>query len=141
MEMAEFAHFLAAQSPVYATALAELRAGRKATHWMWFIFPQLQGLGASAMSRRFALGDLGEARAYLAHPVLGARLRECTAAVLDHRGQRTAHEIFSSPDDLKFRSSMTLFGLADPSEPLFRDALAHFYGGKPDPRTLALLGL
>src|SRR5579884_3906715 len=127
-----------AQSGVYQTALAELRAGRKQTHWMWFVFPQLAGLGFSAMAQRYAIGSLDQARAYLAHPVLGQRLRACTQAVLAEEG-RSAHEIFGGPDDLKFRSSMTLFAEAAPHEPLFWRALERFFGGEPDPRTLDLL--
>lgn len=133
------ARFLEAQARAYAVALAELRAGRKASHWMWFVFPQLAGLGRSPTAAFFALEDLGAARAYAAHPVLGARLREATAAMLAHRG-RSARAILGTPDDLKFRSSMTLFALALPGEPLFRAALAAFAGGRPDPLTLALLG-
>lgn len=106
---------------------------------MWFIFPQLAGLGRSEMARRYALSGLAEARAYLAHPVLGLRLRDCTAAVLKHP-DRTAHEVFGSPDDLKFRSCLTLFHAADPGEPLFADALALFYDGEGDAETLVRLG-
>ena len=104
-------HFVAAQDPVYAGVLAELRAGQKQRHWMWFIFPQLTALGRSDTARRFGLSGLGEARAYLGHPVLGPRLLECTGIVNGVSG-RSAHEIFGSPDDLKLRSSMTLFALA-----------------------------
>lgn len=134
-----FAHFLAAQEPVYPTVLAELRAGDKRTHWMWFIFPQLRALGRSERAIRFGLADLGEARAYFTHPVLGARLRECTELVLGVQG-RSAHDIFGSPDDLKFRSSMTLFGRAVSEEARFGEALARFFGGEEDPMTLDLLG-
>jgi len=132
-------HFVAAQDRVYAEVTAELRAGRKQTHWMWFIFPQLTGLGRSPMAERYGLADLTAARAYLAHAVLGPRLRSCTKLVNAVAG-RTAHEIFGSPDDLKFRSSMTLFARADPAEPAFRAALDRYYGGSEDPRTLARLG-
>ncbi len=132
-------HFVAAQDRVYAEVTAELRAGRKQTHWMWFIFPQLTGLGRSPMAERYGLADLTAARAYLAHAVLGPRLRSCTKLVNAVAG-RTAHEIFGSPDDLKFRSSMTLFARADPGEPAFRAALDRYYGGGEDPRTLARLG-
>src|SRR6187402_3110421 len=105
--------FVDAQQPVYTAVLAELRAGRKRSHWMWFVFPQLTGLGHSAMAHHYAIASLDEARSYLSHPVLGARLRECSALVLalDHR---SIHEIFGSPDDLKFHSSMTLFDRAEP---------------------------
>jgi uncharacterized protein (DUF1810 family) len=115
----------------------ELRAGRKRSHWMWFVFPQLKGLGSSAMAQHYGIGSLAEARAYLAHPVLGPRLRECCALMLAVP-DRSAHEILGSPDDLKFRSCLTLFALAAPQEALFRDGLARFYGGRMDPRTEAL---
>lgn len=130
--------FVDAQAGVYADALAELTAGRKRTHWMWFVFPQVAGLGLSPTAQLYAISGLDEARAYLAHPVLGPRLRECTAAVNAVQG-RTAHEIFGSPDDLKFRSSMTLFGEAAPREAAFREALVRYYAGQPDPRTLEIL--
>jgi uncharacterized protein (DUF1810 family) len=130
-----FAHFLEAQEPVYAQALAELRAGHKRSHWMWFIFPQIAGLGHSSMAQRFALRGLQEARHYLADPVLGARLREATAAVLLHTDKRL-HAIFGSPDDLKFVSSMTLFSRAAPQERLFSEALECFNAGEEDRATL-----
>jgi uncharacterized protein (DUF1810 family) len=130
--------FVEAQAGAYAAALAELRAGRKRSHWMWFIFPQIAGLGHSAMSQRFAIGSLAEARAYLDHPVLGARLRELVGVVLQH-GDRSAHEIFGSPDDLKFHSCLTLFDQMAPDD-VFAEGLAAFFAGKPDPRTLQLLG-
>lgn len=130
--------FLDAQDPVYAEVCAELRAGAKTTHWMWFIFPQLKALGRSSTAKYYGLESLDEARAYAAHPVLGARLRECAGLVLAHRGL-SAHQIFRSPDDLKFRSSMTLFARAAPDEPCFEAALAQYYGGEPDAATLALL--
>lgn len=136
-------HFIAAQEPVYAQALAELRGGHKQSHWMWFIFPQIAGLGQSPMAQRFALADLAAARAYLAHPVLGARLKECTQAILQHAPgtaePRTLSAILGYPDDLKFHSSMTLFHCAAPDEPLFAQALAAFCGGKPDQKTLGRL--
>jgi uncharacterized protein (DUF1810 family) len=130
--------FVDAQARNYDQALAELRRGRKTSHWMWYVFPQIAGLGASAMAQTYAIGSLAEARAYLAHPVLGARLRDCVAATLAVQG-RTAHEIFGSPDDLKVRSSLTLFVQAAPDEPLFREALAKSFDGEPDPRTLEKL--
>lgn len=130
--------FVAAQDPVIERVRAELAAGRKASHWMWFIFPQLAGLGFSAMSQRYAIASLEEARRYLAHPVLGARLLECTRLVNAVEG-RSAHGIFGSPDDMKFHSSMTLFARAAPEEPAFAAALAKYYAGAEDPRTLALL--
>ena len=129
--------FLDAQAPIYARVVAELRRGQKQTHWMWFVFPQLAGLGHSAMAQRFAIASREEAVAYLGHGVLGPRLRECTALVTAVEG-RTAREILGSPDDLKFQSSMTLFGAVS-SDPEFSAAIAKFYGGKPDQRTLDLL--
>ena len=134
----DLTRFLSAQSPVIDGVLAELRAGSKASHWMWFIFPQLGALGRSATARIYGIDDLEHARRYLDHPVLGPRLLECTRAVLAH-GDRSAHAIFGSPDDLKFRSCMTLFGLAGPQHPEFRQALDLFYGGEPDPLTVRLL--
>jgi len=131
--------FIAAQDGSYPYALAELHAGRKRTHWMWFIFPQFNGLGSSAMSRRYAVTDLAEARAYLAHPVLGPRLRECAEALLQIRG-RSAREILGSPDDLKLRSSATLFAQVSAEGSVFHRVLAQYFGGEPDPRTLRLLG-
>lgn len=130
--------FVEAQARVYETALAELKAGDKRSHWMWFVFPQVAGLGLSPTAQRYAIRSLEEAKAYLAHPVLGPRLRECTAAVTAV-SERTAHQVFGSPDDLKFRSSMTLFTEAAPEEPLFRAALGQFFGGDPDARTLEIL--
>ncbi|MDH5247175.1 MAG: DUF1810 domain-containing protein [Betaproteobacteria bacterium] len=126
--------FVDAQHDVYEAVRAELRAGRKSTHWMWFVFPQLRGLGRSATAAYFGLDSKRDAVAYLAHPVLGARLRECVGIVLGVQG-RTAHEIFGSPDDLKFRSSLTLFAAAAPEEQLFRQALDRFFGGAGDPVT------
>jgi uncharacterized protein (DUF1810 family) len=131
--------FVVAQAPVYERVRAELAAGAKASHWMWFIFPQLRGLGRSAMAEHFGLVGRAEAEAYLAHPVLGVRLRECTRLVLDVRN-RTVHEIFGSPDDLKFRSSMTLFATVAPEEPQFRQALDRSFGSRPDTLTEQMLG-
>ena len=122
----------------YARALAELRAGRKQSHWMWFVFPQIAGLGFSPMAQRYAITSVHEARAYLAHPVLGPRLRECVAAMNGHAG-RTAHEILGSPDDMKFRSCLTLFAEATPDNADFKAALAKYYGGEGDPETLLRL--
>ncbi|MCO7221621.1 DUF1810 domain-containing protein [Klenkia sp. PcliD-1-E] len=130
--------FVDAQDPVWDDVLAELRAGRKRTHWMWFVFPQLAGLGRSATAQHYAIADLAEAQAYLAHPVLGARLRQACDLLLEH-GDRTAHEVFGSPDDLKLRSSMTLFAAADPVEPRFPAVLTQWYDG-PDDATVRLLG-
>jgi uncharacterized protein (DUF1810 family) len=134
----DLARFVAAQAPIYAQAVAELAAGRKRSHWMWFVFPQLEGLGASAMAQRYAIRSLAEAHAYLDHPLLGARLRECVELVSKVEGH-SAHEIFGSPDDLKFHSSMTLFAAAAPQEPLFTEALRKYFDGRHDPRTLAIL--
>jgi uncharacterized protein (DUF1810 family) len=131
--------FVMAQAPLFDLALAELIGGRKLTHWMWFIFPQLRGLGRSSMAHRYGIGSLDEARAYLAHPVLGQRLRECVTAVLDC-GEMDLGVIFGSPDDMKFISSMTLFSLAsDADQSLFADALTTFSHGDRDERTLTLL--
>lgn len=131
-------HFVAAQDRVYEQVLAELRAGRKETHWMWFVFPQLRALGRSPTAQRYGIADLAEARDYLAHPVLGPRLRECAALVNAVDG-RTAHEIFGSPDDLKLRSSMTLFAHATADNAVFRAALKKYHGGMEDPPTLELI--
>ena len=130
--------FIDAQEGVHARALSELRAGRKTTHWMWFVFPQVAGLGSSAMAQRYAIGSLEEARAYLAHPVLGPRLVECTEAVLSH-SDRTAHDILGSPDDVKLRSSMTLFVLVAGPESVFQRVLDAFFDGETDTRTVDLV--
>ncbi len=134
----DLARFVAAQGPVYAQSTAELAAGRKSSHWMWFVFPQLEGLGASAMAQRYAIRSLAEAATYVAHPLLGARLKECVGLVNKVEG-RSAHEIFGSPDDLKFHSSMTLFAAAAPQEPLFAEALHKYFADRRDPLTLAKL--
>jgi uncharacterized protein (DUF1810 family) len=131
--------FVKAQQGVYETALAELRAGRKRSHWMWFIFPQVAGLGQSEMARRYAIRSSDEAAAYLAHPVLGERLRACATAVLSHAGEDTG-AIFPHPDDLKFHSSMTLFADVAPHEAVFQACLDRFFDGAADPATLARLG-
>jgi len=131
--------FVGAQSSVYAQVCSELRDGRKRTHWMWFIFPQIEGLGYSELARRFAISSLQEAQAYLAHPILGPRLRECTRLV-NQAGGRSIEQIFGSPDDLKFHSSMTLFARAAPDdEQVFDEALRKYFGGQPDPATLERL--
>ena len=127
--------FVEAQSPVYSRALAELRAGRKQSHWMWFVFPQIAGLGSSPMAQRYAIQSLDEAKDYLAHALLGRRLAECTAAVLAHPDS-TVHAIFGSPDDMKFHSSMTLFHRADPRDETFGRALDVFFDGEEDEATL-----
>jgi uncharacterized protein (DUF1810 family) len=133
-----FSRFEHAQSGVHEQVVAELRAGRKRSHWMWFVFPQIEGLGHSAMAQRYAVSSVDEARAYLEHPVLGARLRECSALVLAVP-DRTIHEIFGSPDDLKFHSSMTLFHRAAPAEPVFGECLRKYFAGQEDNATLARL--
>ena len=130
--------FVAAQDSLYQSVLAELRAGCKRTHWMWFVFPQHRSLGRSAMAARYGLASLAEAAAYWQHAVLGARLDECCRLVLavEHR---TANQIFASPDDLKLRSSMTLFAAALPQQPVFQQVLERYYAGERDAHTLALL--
>lgn len=129
--------FVIAQQPVYATALAELKDGAKRSHWMWFIFPQAEGLGHSAMAQRYAIRSMDEAVAYLAHPLLGLRLLESTNAVLSVTG-RSAHQIFGSPDDAKFRSSMTLFDRADGRGP-YREALDRYYDGEEDAASVRII--
>jgi uncharacterized protein (DUF1810 family) len=130
--------FVTAQEPVLAQVRQELAAGRKRSHWMWFVFPQLAGLGHSAMARQYAISSLAEARAYLEHPVLGGRLVELTKLVNQVNG-RSIHDIFGSPDDLKFHSSMTLFAQARPDEPVFREALDKYFGGGMDKGTVEKL--
>jgi len=130
--------FLAEQQPVYDGVLEELRRGRKTGHWIWFIFPQIAGLGYSLQSQQFAITSLDEARAYLAHPMLGARLRECAGVVLATRG-RTAEEIFGPTDAMKVRSCMTLFHRAAPDEAVFGQVLDRYYGGVVDEATDARL--
>ncbi|MDM0117313.1 DUF1810 domain-containing protein [Variovorax sp. J22R133] len=130
--------FVAAQNPVYADVCAELAAGDKASHWMWFVFPQLAQLGRSSTARHYGIASRAEALAYWQHPVLGERLKHCTALVLSVQG-RTAHQIFHSPDDLKFRSCVTLFGAIAPGEPVFGKALKKFFEGQGDRLTLDLL--
>ena len=129
--------FLEAQAPLYPRVLAELRSGQKQSHWMWFIFPQIAGLGHSAMAQRYAVTCLDEAVAYLGHNILGFRLKECTALITAVEC-RTIREILGSPDDLKFHSSMTLFGAVS-SDPEFSAAIAKFYNGTRDQRTLDIL--
>jgi uncharacterized protein (DUF1810 family) len=134
----DLVRFVSAQDPVIAEVCAELKHGRKTSHWMWFVFPQVAGLGMSAMSQRYAIGSLDEARAYLEHPVLGPRLRLCVGLLLEVEG-RSAHEIFGSPDDRKLRSSLTLFEQAAPEDPIFRQALDRYFGGIADQATLERL--
>jgi uncharacterized protein (DUF1810 family) len=130
--------FVAAQAPVYADVLRELGAGRKTSHWMWFVFPQLKALGRSATAKHYGLADRDEAAGYWRHALLGPRLVECSRLVLAVEG-RSAHDVFGSPDDLKLRSCMTLFDAVVPEEPAFRAVLDRFYGGVADEATLALL--
>lgn len=132
--------FVAAQAGVWQQVVAELGAGRKTSHWMWFVFPQLRGLGSSEMAQRYGIASLAEATAYRAHPLLGPRLLHCTQLVLAVGGGRSAHAIFGAPDDLKFRSCMTLFAAAaGPDDAPFRAALQRFFGGVADDATLGLL--
>jgi uncharacterized protein (DUF1810 family) len=130
--------FVTAQAQIYPRVLAELQAGRKQSHWMWFIFPQIAGLSGSYRGQLYAIQSLEEAQEYLAHPVLGARLRECSQAVMAVEGN-TAHQIFGSPDDLKFRSCLTLFAQVAPDEPLFADLLDKYFDGEADELTLRKL--
>jgi uncharacterized protein (DUF1810 family) len=136
--MPDLDRFVAAQQQVYPRALAELRAGQKHTHWMWFIFPQIAGLGRSAMAQRYAIADDGEARAYLAHPLLGQRLADCTDTILGWSGRKTAEEILGSVDAIKFCSSMTLFEAAGGGARYAR-AIEEFCGGKRDGLTITRL--
>ena len=133
------ARFAEAQAQVMATALAELKAGHKRTHWMWFVFPQLRGLGHSDMAHIYGIGSFVEAQAYLADPLLGARLDQCTRVVMGN-GAKPLAQIFGAPDDIKFQSSMTLFSLAvSDDDSIFRDALDRYCEGRMDPRSVALL--
>src|SRR5271170_4469349 len=134
----ELQRFVDAQAPVHEQVRQELKVGRKESHWMWFIFPQIAGLGQSPMSIRFAVASLDEAKAYLAHPILGARLRECAQLTLDVEA-KTARDIFGGIDEIKFRSSMTLFARAAPDEDIFQRCIDKYFAGSPDPVTLARL--
>jgi uncharacterized protein (DUF1810 family) len=136
---ANLERFVEAQNNTYARAVTELRQGRKQSHWMWYIFPQLRGLGRSATAQAYGIASLEEAAAYLAHPVLGARLAECTELAIA-ANKAEASGIFHFPDDLKFRSCMTLFAAAPGASPVFAAALEKYYGGEPDAQTLRLLG-
>ena len=140
MDSHDLERFVTAQDEgdTYERALAELRAGHKTSHWMWFVFPQIAGLGQSTMSRRYAIASLEEARAYLAHPVLGPRLVECSRALLDHSGV-SARGILGGIDAVKLRSSMTLFARAEPEEPVFAQVLERHFGGAEDEATLRCL--
>ena len=134
----DLARVVSAQAGVFDAAVDELRAGRKRTHWMWFVFPQLRGLGSSPTAQFYGISSLDEATAYLQHPVLGPRLEIAVSAVQSSPA-RSLNALFGSPDDLKFRSSMTLFAVAGPEGP-YQEALARWCGGEPDHRTVALLG-
>jgi uncharacterized protein (DUF1810 family) len=134
----DLSRFVSAQEDVYDSALAEIRGGRKRTHWMWFVFPQLRGLGSSPISRQFAIRSAAEASAYLAHPILGPRLLECCAALLQLKGG-SATDVFGSPDDFKLRSCATLFASVSEPGSVFERVLRRFFGGAPDERTEALL--
>ena len=129
--------FVDAQNPVYTQVKSELARGAKTSHWMWFVFPQLKGLGRSSTALHYGIASIDEAQAYMGHPVLGARLTECTELVLAVNG-KTAHDIFSSPDDLKFCSAMTLFERAATTDPVFARAIEKYFGGERDARTIAL---
>ena len=130
--------FVSAQDPVYEAAVSELRRGQKVGHWMWFIFPQVSGLGRTATSRQYAISSLPEARAYRRHPVLGPRLTECARILTEIKG-KSAREIFGPLDAMKLRSSMTLFMLAVPDEPIFAEVLKKYFDGSPDEKTVSLL--
>ena len=134
----DLGRFAEAQRGDYERALHEIKSGRKRSHWMWYIFPQLEGLGRSPTARHYSIKSLAEARAYLAHPILGPRLRECVEALLGVEG-RTAHEIFGSPDDLKLRSCATLFSEVSPPDSAFHRLLAKYFHGEADTETLRLL--
>ena len=132
--------FLDAQRGDYAAALAEVRRGRKTSHWMWYIFPQIAGLGQSSTARYYSIRDLEEAREYYSHPVLGQRLREISGALLDLRGSDPV-AVFGGIDSMKLKSSMTLFAVAAPDDPLFQQVLDKYYGGEQDTLTLRILGV
>jgi len=136
--MTDLKRFLDAQENTFSEALAELKAGKKRTHWMWFVFPQVAGLGNSPMAVRYAINSREEAQDYLGHPLLGSRLRECASALLGVQG-RTANEIMGFPDDLKLKSSMTLFAALSNADPVFRQVLEHYYQGEQDEKTLQIL--
>ena len=136
--MYDLTRFLKAQEDSYQTALLEMKAGRKKSHWMWYIFPQIHGLGRSSMAQRYAIRDLAEAKEYIEHPVLGPRLVEISEALLEHEGL-DARMIMGQPDDLKLRSCMTLFQLAAPEEPVVGKVLEKYFGGRPDERTIAII--
>jgi uncharacterized protein (DUF1810 family) len=136
----DLSRFIEAQEGVYDRALAEIRGGRKRSHWMWFVFPQIDGLGSSSMAKRYAIKGRAEAEAYLAHPVLGPRLLACAEAAAAVPGTASALEVFGSPDDMKLRSSATLFACVSPDDSAFERVLARYFRGERDPATLRLLG-
>ena len=136
--MNDLKRFLEAQETDFETALAEIRKGRKQSHWMWYVFPQIAGLGSSETSRFYAVKDRAEAELYLAHPVLGARLVEISEALLESEG-KTANQIFGSPDDVKLKSSMTVFGALKNTNPIFQSVLDEYFNGTNDLRTLQLI--
>ncbi|SDB73023.1 DUF1810 domain-containing protein [Belnapia rosea] len=138
-DLFDLERFVRAQGPVMADVHRELRAGRKRTHWMWFVFPQLRSLGRSSTAQHYGIASLAEAQAYMAHPLLGPRLMECTELVCAVQ-HRSAREIFGSPDDLKLRSSMTLFAAAQPEATVFADVLHRYFEGRADQLTIELLG-
>jgi uncharacterized protein (DUF1810 family) len=138
-DASDLQRFIDAQRPLYDRVLNELRAGRKRTHWMWFVFPQIEGLGHSAMAQTYAIASREEAAAYLKHPLLGGRLEECTALV-NAIADKSAHDIFGSPDDVKFRSSMTLFAQVAKGHSLFHEAIEKYSAGRFDEATLARIG-
>ena len=138
-ETYDLQRFIEAQDPIYEAVLEEIRSGLKTGHWMWFVFPQIRGLGFSSMARRFAIMSVEEARAYVEDPILGARLRECTHVLNELEG-RTLGQIFGQPDDLKLRSSMTLFANVAQDDQIFQTALEKYCDGKQDPLTLGILG-
>jgi uncharacterized protein (DUF1810 family) len=135
----DLARFVEAQADDYVQALSEIRSGQKRSHWMWYIFPQFDGLGFSSTSRRYSIKSVAEAEAYLRHPILGPRLLECARAAIGVEG-RSAWEVFGSPDDMKLRSSATLFASVSPAGSVFEQLLDRYFGGEPDDRTLRLLG-
>lgn len=137
--MSDLKRFLEAQKNDYERALAEIRGGRKQSHWMWYVFPQIAGLGSSSTAKFYSIKDKPEAEEYLRHTILGERLIKISSALLEIEG-KTAHEIFGSPDDLKLKSSMTLFGALKETNPVFQKVLDKYYGGARDSKTLALLG-
>jgi uncharacterized protein (DUF1810 family) len=139
MDPFDLERFVQAQEPDFSQALSEIKSGRKSSHWMWYIFPQIEGLGSSWTSRRYSVKSVEEAKAYLSHPVLGPRLVECAKAVVDVQG-RSALEIFGSPDDLKLRSCATLFASVSSEGSVFREIIDKYFGGQPDERTLRLIG-